>query len=432
MGRRVLLGGLLVAALWLTGCDLFGPDGEPVVLELSPTRGIVGSQVIVVGEGFGATQGTGAVTFDDVPAPVLSWSDRIVTATVPIVATPNGEPAAATVTVTADGGTVGRGEFTVVRGILFESERAGGHDIWMLDPDAASLIRLTDDPGTEAWPCWSHDGTQIAFNRGAAIWIMGADGSNQRALTTGGVPAFYPVWSPDDEKIAYTAGEASEVRVVDADGSGTTLLTTDFGLHGWTTWSPDGARIAFHADRNVIPGDLETIGDDPDIFTVNANGTAEQQLTTAPGRDWFPEWSPDGSKILFLSDRDGPGEIFSMNPDGTGQTNLTSNPAADGWPAWSPDGSRIAFQSYRDGNAEIYVMNADGSSLSRLTVNAAFDGGPSWSPDGSRIAFESDRDGDFEIYVMNADGSEQTQLTTDAALDGFPVWTASRWIPIRP
>lgn len=92
-----------------------------------------------------------------------------------------------------------------------------------------------------------------------------------------------------------------------------------------------------------------------------------------------------------------------MNANGTDQTRLTSDPGKDGFPVWSPDGSRIAFQSDRDGNFEVYVMDADGSNVVRLTDDPAGDGFPDWSPDGSQIAFASNRDGNFEIYVMDAE-----------------------------
>ena len=80
--------------------------------------------------------------------------------------------------------------------------------------------------------------------------------------------------------------------------------------------------------------------------------------------------------------------------------NLTNNAANDYFPSWSPDGTKIAFGTDRDGNYEIYVMNVDGSNLINLTNNAATDYYPSWSPEGTKIAFGTNRDGNYEIYVM--------------------------------
>ena len=94
-----------------------------------------------------------------------------------------------------------------------------------------------------------------------------------------------------------------------------------------------------------------------------------------------------GEKIAFASNRDGNFDIYVMNADGTNPIRLTNNGGFDEDPSFSPDGSKIAFVSDRDsGNAEIYVMNADGSNITRLT-NSGVDFEPSFSPDGSKIAF---------------------------------------------
>ena len=77
------------------------------------------------------------------------------------------------------------------------------------------------------------------------------------------------------------------------------------------------------------------------------------------GNDMGPYWSPDGTKITFISDRDGNNEIYAMDEDGSNQTNLTNNETWDDFPNWSPDGKKIAFMSAREGNAELYVMDVE-------------------------------------------------------------------------
>jgi Tol biopolymer transport system component/uncharacterized protein YkvS len=129
-------------------------------------------------------------------------------------------------------------------------------------------------------------------------------------------------------------------------------------------------------------------------------------------------------KIVFVSDRDGNREIYTMNPDGTNQTRLTFNSAFEGGPRWSPDGTKIVFVSDRDGGGtqRIYVMNADGSNPILLTPSSfgVGDFDPSWSPDGSKIVFAGTAITSpptphiFGIGMMNADGSNHTGVLGSA------------------
>ena len=157
------------------------------------------------------------------------------------------------------------------------------------------------------------------------------------------------------------------------------------------------------------------------------------QGTPSPREVQTPAWSPDGRRLAFVSKRDGNSEIYVMNADGSAQENLTRQPASDSHPSWSRDGRRLVFVSRRDGNSEIYVMNADGSGLRNLTRTPSDDLDPTWSPDGRTIAFvqkkcltSSCSQGRWNGYlaVVNADGSGLRRLTTRPAYVLNPSWSA--------
>jgi hypothetical protein len=160
------------------------------------------------------------------------------------------------------------------------------------------------------------------------------------------------------------------------------------------------------------------------IFTVKNNGTDLKQLTTEKNvQEHFPDFSPDGKKIVFAKMvKGGQFDIYIMNSDGSGRLNLTNTPdIREDMPAWSPDGQQIAYSLSND----IYVMAADGTKPVRLTTDKGFDWVPVWSPDGKEIAFLSNRDGNWKWWVMKADGSNQRLLADIVVMEetqGIPVF----------
>lgn len=164
-----------------------------------------------------------------------------------------------------------------------------------------------------------------------------------------------------------------------------------------------------------------------DVYSIDADGSGPQRLTTDPGLDSAPALSPDGRSIAFVSDRTGDAEVHRMDADGANVVQLTHRRGSiDTSPAWSPDGTSLAFSSSDGDHPGIYVMDAEGSTPRRLAGTGDRDDAPSWAPDGEYIAFHRSTAGGVDIVVVSvASGADRVVASErgDFPAAGFPRWS---------
>src|SRR2546426_903581 len=171
-------------------------------------------------------------------------------------------------------------------------------------------------------------------------------------------------------------------------------------------------------DRSSLNGRIAFDNFD-DVWTIDADGTDLIRLTHSPRPDFYPSWSPDGSRIAFNSNLTGDHVMYIAQADGSNVVDLSR--AGEGWQLdWSPDGSSILFTSHRDHQdnyTDVYVMRPDGSAVRRLTHNLAYT--PAWSPDGDHIVFSAPG-----LFIMDPDGSRVIALQTPGIGEtSLPDWT---------
>ena len=267
------------------------------------------------------------------------------------------------------------------------------------------------------------------------LYTMSTDGSGMAPLTsTPDTVDFWPEWSADRTKVVFSRvllseEDNTEIFVVNRDGSGLRRLTTDAAVDNHPTWTPDGSRIIFDSNRND-PSPATCRSTDLcryDLFTIDADGTNLRQLTTSTGADSHPKVSPDGTRVAFTSNRSGANAVWTMSIDGSGLRQLTPNSMIGGLPNWSPDGKRIIFENNSCSfptcaESDLFTMKATtGSVITQLTRNFGNNVDADYSPDGKFIIFQhSDSvSTKTDVYITWEDGSHITNITNSSTVSDF-------------
>jgi WD40 repeat protein len=247
---------------------------------------------------------------------------------------------------------------------------------------------------------------------GITVVAVRPDGTGLQTLFPGASPSV----SPDGRFVLESRFGIYRLR---ADGTEPLDLTPATSGDQMAEWSPDGTRIAFTSDRS---GQWQ-------LYTMFADGTGQHRMTQSDRQETSPRWSPDGSRILIGRDS-GTGwgdEVVAVRADGSGE-DVLSGPGGSSNPlGWSPDGTRILLNSNADGVNNIWVMNADGTSPSNLTAGSGFPNGSArWGPGGDEIVFDRGTEAGAEIVRLNLSDSLTTPVTITAPTEWAVV---AAWLP---
>jgi Tol biopolymer transport system component len=213
------------------------------------------------------------------------------------------------------------------------------------------------------------------------------------------------------------------IHTLAPDGTDDTQLRMDRKTETDPNWSADGSRIVFVRNANTTPG--------TQLATMAADGTDLQVIArdaVLPPNPEAPAWSPNASMIAFCAyGRHGDKKIFVIGVDGSGLTNISGADNEDCYPAWSPDGTRIALTNFGNNGishgGDIVTMDPDGTNRTTLVSGTFTNLWPDWSPDGTRIVFIREFSRTMQIFLVDAAGGPSTKLTDTRRFKQYPSWS---------
>jgi len=310
---------------------------------------------------------------------------------------------------------------------VVEASPQGANGIFLLSMETREKRRLTSPPAgmEDLFPAFSPDGRTLAFVR-LRVWgdtdvfllpMRAGESSGEPVRLTHGAGFVSGLdWTPNGDSVLFSSNREGGRRLwrVPAVGGQPQPLAAGGEGASELSASRQGRRLAY-----------SRIAEDYNIWRIGISGGAGRasppaKLISSTRLDERARYSPDGKRIVFISDRSGNEEVWACDTEGSNCVQLTHfrGPSV-GCPRWSPDGRRIAFDSTREGNADVYIVGADGGAARRLTQEPSHDIRPSWSRDGRWIYFSSDRSGDSQLWKTPAEGGTAVQLTRKGGREAF-------------
>lgn len=202
------------------------------------------------------------------------------------------------------------------------------------------------------------------------------------------------------------------LAIMDQDGANVRLLSQGQELVLTPRFSPTNQEITY----------MSYTRDQPRVFIMNLENGKRELVGDFPGMTFAPRFSPDGQRVVMsLGTPDGRSSIYELDLRSRQSRRLTQSDGIDTGPSYAPDGSQIVFESDREGTQQLYVMSADGSGVRRISAGDGRYSTPVWSPRGDYIAFTKQVSGRFLIGVMRPDGSGERVLTEGYHNEG-PTW----------
>jgi len=204
-------------------------------------------------------------------------------------------------------------------------------------------------------------------------------------------------------RIAYVlqSGNTHELQIADADGQNPQVMLRSKHPIISPTWSPDGSRLAYVSFESGKPV----------VYSQTLASGQRTTLANFKGNNSAPAWSPNGQQAAIVLSRDSISQIYVINADGSGLRRVMRSPLIDTEPTFTPDGGSLVFTSDRGGSPQIYRVPVSGGDAQRVTFNGSYNISPDISPDGNNLVYVSRRDGAYRIAVQNMSGGSDQLLT---------------------